>query len=56
VLIEIKSLTELIDFHKKQVTNYLKLSGIKVGFLVNFNVSSLIERQSIIRIINSSFK
>ncbi len=56
VLIEIKSVTELIDVHKKQVTNYLKLSGLRVGFLVNFNVSSLIERQSIVRIINSSFK
>jgi GxxExxY protein len=55
VLIEIKSVTELLDVHKKQVTNYLKLSQTQIGFLVNFNVSSLEERKSLIRIINSSF-
>jgi GxxExxY protein len=54
VIIEIKSVTELLVVHKKQMTNYLKLSGTKIGFLVNFNVSSLIEKQSLIRIINSS--
>jgi GxxExxY protein len=54
VIIEIKSVTELQDVHKKQMTNYLKLSGTKIGFLVNFNVSSLVEKQSLIRIINSS--
>jgi GxxExxY protein len=56
VIIEIKSVTELQDIHKKQLTNYLKLSGAKIGYLVNFNVSSLVERQSLVRIINSSIK
>jgi GxxExxY protein len=54
VLIEIKSVTELQDIHKKQVTNYLRLSDVKIGFLVNFNVASLVEKVSLIRIINSS--
>jgi GxxExxY protein len=56
VIIEIKSVTELQDVHKKQVTNYLKLSGTKIGYLVNFNLVSLVERQSLVRIINSSIK
>ena len=51
IIIEIKSVTELKDVHKKQMTTYLKLSGMKVGILVNFNVSSLIDKISLIRII-----
>ena len=51
IIIEIKSVTELKDVHKKQMTTYLKLSGMKVGILVNFNVSSLVDKISLIRII-----
>ncbi len=51
VIIEIKSITELKDVHKKQMTTYLKLSGMKLGFLVNFNVSSLVDKISLIRIV-----
>ena len=51
VIIEIKSITELKDVHKKQMTTYLKLSGMKLGFLVNFNVSSLVDKVSLIRIV-----
>ncbi len=36
VIIEIKSVDRLASVHKKQVLTYLKLSGIKVGLLVNF--------------------
>jgi GxxExxY protein len=36
VIIEIKSLDRLAPVHKKQVLTYLKLSGIKVGLLINF--------------------
>jgi len=51
IIIEIKSVTELKDVHKKQMTTYLKLSGMKVGILVNFNVSSLVDKVSLFRII-----
>ena len=37
VIIEIKSVENLIDVHHKQVITYLKLSGMKLGLLVNFN-------------------
>jgi GxxExxY protein len=36
VIIEIKSVDRLASVHKKQVLTYLKLSGIKVGLLINF--------------------
>jgi GxxExxY protein len=52
VIVEIKSVEKLQDVHKKQLLNYLKLSQKKVGILVNFNVATLVSKESIIRIIN----
>ena len=52
VIIEIKSVETLLDVHKKQLLTYLKLSGKKLGILVNFNVATLINKESLIRIIN----
>lgn len=52
VIIEVKSVESLLDVHKKQLLTYLKLSGKKLGILVNFNVSTLISKESLIRIIN----
>ena len=37
VVIEIKSVDQLKPVHKKQVLTYLKLTGLKVGLLINFN-------------------
>lgn len=53
VIVEVKSVEALHDLHKKQLLNYLKLTGKKVGFLVNFNCSKLIDKESIIRIVNN---
>jgi GxxExxY protein len=52
VIIEIKSVEVLHDVHKKQLLTYLRLSKKKLGILVNFNVSKLVDKESIIRIIN----
>lgn len=52
IVIEIKSVESLQNVHKKQLLTYLKLSGIKLGLLVNFNSEKLIDKESIIRIIN----
>lgn len=52
VIVEIKSVKELEDVHKKQLLTYLKLSEIQVGFLINFNTAFLKDKESIIRIIN----
>jgi GxxExxY protein len=53
VIIEIKSVEAIKDVHKKQLLTYLKLSNKKLGILVNFNTSTLIDKESLIRIINS---
>ena len=37
VLVEIKSIERIAPVHRKQVTTYLKLTGLKLGLLVNFN-------------------
>jgi GxxExxY protein len=50
VIVEIKSVDELADVHHKQLLTYLKITGIKLGLLVNFNSSDI--NRSIIRIVN----
>jgi GxxExxY protein len=52
VIIEIKSVEALHDVHKKQLLTYLKLSKKKLGLLVNFNVDTIEDKVSLIRIIN----
>ena len=52
IIIETKSIEALHDVHKKQLLTYLKLSGKKLGILVNFNVAKLVDKESLIRIIN----
>lgn len=50
VIIEIKSVLEMHPVFKKQLMTYLKLSGLKLGLLINFN-SPLI-KTGITRIVN----
>jgi GxxExxY protein len=50
VLIEIKSVENIAEVHHKQVLTYLKLTGIKLGLLVNFNSENI--SQSIFRKVN----
>ncbi|MCC6288774.1 MAG: GxxExxY protein [Chitinophagaceae bacterium] len=38
VIVEIKSIEAVADIHFKQVLTYLKLSGLKLGLLINFNI------------------
>jgi GxxExxY protein len=37
VIVEIKSIDSLAPVHHKQLLTYLKLTGMKVGLLINFN-------------------
>lgn len=39
VIIELKSIEKVQPVHKKQLMTYLKLTGVKLGLLVNFNVN-----------------
>lgn len=41
VIVELKSVELLLPVHHKQLLTYLKLSGLKLGQLINFNVDSL---------------
>jgi GxxExxY protein len=41
IIIELKAVEELSDVHLAQILTYLKLSGCKLGLLVNFNVTHL---------------
>ena len=41
IIVEIKSVDAFADIHMAQILTYLKLSGCKLGLLVNFNVRSL---------------
>ncbi|MCD4725597.1 MAG: GxxExxY protein [Bacteroidales bacterium] len=41
ILVEIKSVESLADIHLAQILTYMKLSGCKLGLLINFNVAHL---------------
>ncbi len=41
VLVELKSIDQLTAIHTSQVITYLKLTGLKTGLLINFNVQTL---------------
>lgn len=51
VIIEVKSVELLAPVHKKQVLTYLKLTGLKLGLLINFN--SALVKDGITRIVHN---
>ena len=51
VVIEIKAIECFTDVHLAQVITYLKLSGCKLGLLINFNVKSL--KEGLKRVVNN---
>ena len=38
VIVEIKAVDQTLPIHQAQLVTYLKLSGCRLGFLINFNV------------------
>jgi GxxExxY protein len=50
LIIEVKCVEKLLPVHVAQLLSYLRLSGLKLGLLLNFNVPHF--RQGIRRIIN----
>ncbi len=45
IVVELKSVSDLCDAHRAQTINYLRLTGCKLGILVNFrNKKADIER------------
>ena len=41
LILELKSVSKLTGVHEAQLLTYMKLSGIKTGLLINFNVVKL---------------
>jgi len=42
VIVEVKAVEKVHPLHEAQLLSYLKLSGKKVGLLINFNVQRLV--------------
>ena len=50
VIVELKSVESVQDVHKKQLLTYLKLSGLKLGLLINFGEALI--KNGITRVVN----
>jgi GxxExxY protein len=50
IVVELKSVQELLPIHHAQLLSYLKLSGKKLGLLINFNTVHL--KDGIARMVN----
>lgn len=50
VIVEIKSIEQVIGIHKKQLLTYLKLADKRLGLLINFNVELV--KNGIARVVN----
>lgn len=50
VLVELKSVEHVLPVHKKQIQTYLRLTGLRLGYLLNFNAEVL--KQGITRCVN----
>jgi len=50
IILELKSCEKIEPIHKAQLLTYLKLSGLSLGLLLNFNVPVM--RDGIVRIVN----
>ncbi len=43
VILEIKAVATILPAHEAQIHTYLRMSGIRIGFLLNFNAPRLID-------------
>ena len=50
IILELKSCDKIEPIHKAQLLTYLKLSGLHLGLILNFNVPLM--RDGIVRIVN----
>ncbi len=50
VVVELKSVEKVQKIHKMQLLSYLRLSGLSIGLLINFNSETLVK--GISRIVN----
>jgi GxxExxY protein len=50
VIVELKSVEQISEAHKKQVHTYMRLTGYKLGFLLNFGEALM--KRGITRVVN----
>jgi len=50
VILELKSIEQMTPAHRKQIQTYLRLTGLKLGFLLNFGATLM--KQGIVRAVN----
>lgn len=53
VIVEVKSVNDLAPIHDAQLLSYLKISGSKIGLLLNFNIK-ILTRGGIKRLANET--
>jgi GxxExxY protein len=51
IVIELKAVEQLMPIHRAQLLSYLKLSGLKVGLLINFHTKIL--KDGVVRLVNN---
>jgi GxxExxY protein len=50
ILVEIKAVEAVSDLHKAQLLTYLRITGLKVGLILNFN--SVVLKDGIVRLVH----
>ena len=50
LILELKSVEKIIPVHKKQVLTYLRITGLKLGLLLNFGADLM--KNGIVRLVN----
>ena len=51
IILELKSVAEILPVHQKQLLTYMRLTGITLGYIINFNEEFL--KNGIHRIVNN---
>ena len=51
VIVEVKAVEQILPVHHAQLLSYLRLSGMRLGLLINFNVPRLVS--GVKRIVNN---
>ena len=54
IILELKSCEKIEPIHKAQLLTYLKLSGLHLGLILNFNTTVM--RDGIVRIVNELYE
>jgi len=50
LILELKSVEKIIPVHKKQILTYLRITGLKLGLLLNFGADLM--KNGIVRLVN----